>query len=250
MVIWLVSLAVATVGVSYYVKKTKRYHAITGMYCVYVALSQVLASKQVLSPIGTVLGLNALFGVMLVTAGGAFDYPFTYQLTDTMNEFFGEGKTHEMIIIAFVSQIVMTLFIFMSVHLQPAPWWMPNQPYWVRFFGLAVRITAASWIAFLVSENLDAWLFDRIKSYFGKSNAWNILARSAGSDAVSLTIDSIIFTTLAFYGVWSLNALISTILGLIVIKWLFGLIDTPFFYLSRYIVYGSLSETPEWGKNN
>lgn len=240
---WAGALLISTVGISYYVKETKSSLPIVGLYCVYYAIVQILAAKIYISPIA------ASVGVTLFLAGGSFVYPFTYQLTDTMNEFFGRKKTHEMIVIAFISQVVMTIFLYVNINLRPAPFWSEHQQAWAGFLWQGIRIIGASWVAFLVSENVDAWIYDKIRKALGKSNAKKIFMRNAGSDTISLALDSPIFVFLAFYSTMPMYALLTTMLGMYLIKWLFGVVDTPFFYLSRYIVYGSLHETGVWGKN-
>lgn len=50
-----------------------------------------------------------------------------------------------------------------------------------------------------------------------------------------MALDSTIFITLAFYGIMPVVPLI---IGITVTKWLVGLIDIPFMYLNRRIMYG------------
>ncbi|MHA1612499.1 MAG: VUT family protein, partial [Promethearchaeota archaeon] len=64
--------------------------------------------------------------------------------------------------------------------------------------------------------------------------------RSVLSDIPMLALDSVIFVTFAFGifgGNWAI--VLSTIWGQMVTKWFFGIIDTPFLYLDRWIVNSS-----------
>ena len=67
-------------------------------------------------------------------------------------------------------------------------------------FGLVPRITIASLIGFVVSQNLDVFLYHFLWSKTGntKEKLW---LRNNGSTLTSQAIDTIIFTTLAFWGV-------------------------------------------------
>ncbi|RKZ01177.1 MAG: hypothetical protein DRQ04_05170, partial [Candidatus Hydrothermota bacterium] len=59
------------------------------------------------------------------------------------------------------------------------------------------------------------------------------ILRSVTSDVLDLTLDSVIFVTLAFYGVMPLLPLI---IGQIVSKNIIGFIDTPWFLLYKKII--------------
>lgn len=140
--------------------------------------------------------------------------------------------THRMIFIAFATQVFMVMSLYLSVELPAAE---PNFPQgtWRKLMWSGIRITGASWVAFLITNNLDAWLYPRIKNLTRGRHLW---LRNAGSDAISLGLDSLIFIPLAFAGTMPLNVLLSLIIGQTVIKYFFGLVDTPFLYLTRFIV--------------
>jgi uncharacterized PurR-regulated membrane protein YhhQ (DUF165 family) len=62
--------------------------------------------------------------------------------------------------------------------------------------------------------------------------------RNVFSDIPTLALDSIIFVSIAFGGllpIWQI------IWGQILTKWFFGVIDTPFMYLSRGIISGRIN---------
>lgn len=111
-----------------------------------------------------------------------------------------------------------------------APFW-DMQESWTKIFSFVPRITVASWTAFLVSENLDAYIFDWFKKFTRGKHLW---ARNALSSLPSLAIDSFIFIPLAFYG--GSLPLLPLILGQIVIKWMVGIVNIPFMYLNKIIM--------------
>lgn len=145
-----------------------------------------------------------------------------------VNEYFGRKETHRMILIAFVTQVLMVLFLWMGNRITPAPFW-ELQGLWTEIFSLSIRVTGASWVSFLISNNFDAWLYDKISEYTRGKSLW---IRSVFSDVPSLALDSTIFVTLAFYGV---RPVLPLIIGQLVVKWLSGVIDTPFLYLYRWV---------------
>ena len=205
-----------------YIRKYHRSDAIIAIYVVYLALSQILAVKLIL------LG-------DFVAPAAVVIYPFTFQLTDTVNEHFGQAETHRMIFIAFITQILMVIFIYFGNTMDPAPFWNIDNDQWLAIFSQQFGIIAASWISFVITENLDAIIFTRIKGWTKGNLLW---VRSVLSDVPMLALDSIIFVGLAFgvfnpIGDWGL--VLSLIWGQMIMKWLFGVIDTPYIYLDRAI---------------
>jgi len=183
-------------------------------------MAQILAAK--IGDFG--LGITAPVAVLI--------FPFTFQITDMVNEAFGRKEVHRMIFIAFVSQILMTIFIWFSIDIPPAQFWdiSGNQTYWISFLGSTIRITAASWISFLITENLDAIIYSKIRKLTKGKNLW---IRNLFSDIPMLALDSFIFVTIAFLGVMDIWPLIW---GQLLTKWFFGVLDTPFIYLARGII--------------
>ena len=89
----------------------------------------------------------------------------------------------------------------------------------------------ASWIAFLISENTDAFIFSWFKKVTKGKHLW---ARNIFSSIPAMALDTVIFVSIAFYGVQPLWPLI---IGVVAIKWGIGVINIPFMYLNRWIMY-------------
>ena len=222
--VWLLSLFIATIVGSYYVRVKRKSDAIIAIYIIYLALSQIMAAKIAVFDFGF---------ASFVVPTAVLIFPFTFQLTDMVNEYFGRMETHRMIFIAFVTQVLMIFFIWFSNILPPASFWELQEP-WLDIFNLSIRITIASWVSFLITENLDAIIFAKIRKRTGRKHLW---VRSVFSDAPMLVLDSFLFVSLAYYG---LLPIVPLIIGQIILKWLSGLADTPFIYLERYVVEGEI----------
>jgi len=236
LLVWLIVIFVSTIFISHYIKIQKREDVAIAFFVLFLAMSQILAAKIGDFSIGD-FKIRAPVAVLI--------FPFTFQITDMVNENFGQRATHRMIFIAFITQIFMTIFIWFSIEMSSAPYWgfdwgsdpAEAQKWWSNFLGSTVRITAASWIAFIITENLDAILFARFKKYTKDKNLW---LRNVLSDVPTLAIDSLIFVSIAFGGVMPFQVISSIIWGQILTKWFFGVIDTPFMYLSRGIIRGKI----------
>jgi hypothetical protein len=79
------------------------------------------------------------------------------------------------------------------------------------FLGVPWRIILASFIAIVLSETADTEVYQRLLG-----RPW--LQRVAGSNAVSIPLDSMIFNAIAFAGVFAPLMLVQIIFGEIVVK--------------------------------
>jgi len=207
------------------------------LFVLFITMSQILASK---------IGDFTVFDYQITAPVAVLIFPFTFQITDMVNENFGQKATHRMIFIAFMTQILMSIFIWFSIEVPAAPFWgfdwlsdpVEAQQFWLNFFGSTIRITIASWISFIITENLDAILFAKLKKWTKGKNLW---IRNVFSDIPTLALDSVIFISIAFGGEFPLDVILIMIWGQMLTKWFFGVIDTPFMYLSRGIINGKIN---------
>ena len=133
----------------------------------------------------------------------------------------------------------MVAFFWLGDSLRPAPFWT-MQDTWSEIFGFVPRVTVASWVSFLVSENLDAYIFSWFKKRTGGRHFW---ARNVFSSLPSLAIDTFIFIPLAFWGVASLWPLI---MGQVLLKWLVGFINIPFMYINKSVLVSKNCMAQRW----
>ena len=220
-VLWIIGVTIFTILGSWYAKKYDRPDAIIGLYVAFVLFSNFTATK--IAEFN--LGFYSFFAPAAVII-----FSVTFLMTDIVNEKFGRKETHKMVFIAFFAQVAIAFFSWIILTLKPAPFWM-NQSAFELILGQVPRIIIASWIAFLISENLDAYIFDWFKKFTKGKHLW---MRNAFSSLPSMAIDSVLFVTIAFYGLQPIGSLI---MGVIVIKWLVGIIDIPFMYLNRWVMY-------------
>jgi uncharacterized integral membrane protein (TIGR00697 family) len=217
---WIVLVTSVSLFGAWYARKYHRPDGIIGIYVAFVLISNLLAFK--------IAEYNLGFTTLYATAASII-FPVTFLLTDVVNEKFGRKETQKMILIAFIAQIATAIFILISIYMKPAPFWQ-NQEMFSEVFGFAPRIMIASWVAFLVSENADAYIFAWFKKLTQGKHLWS---RNIFSSIPSIALDTIIFVVIGFYGIQPLTPLI---LGVLIIKWIVGIIDIPFMYLNRAIM--------------
>lgn len=222
-ILWVLGITSFSLFGAWYARRFGKADALIGLYVLFVAISQIAAAK--------IAEYDLSF--MTVTAPAAvLVYSVTYLLTDIVNERFGRSEVHRMIFIAFVTQVAMVFFLWLATRLTPAPFW-DKQGSWEAIVSLVPRITLASWVAFLLSENLDAWVYDIFRKLTRGKHLW---ARNVFSSIPSLTVDTFIFITIAFVGTMPLWPLIQ---GQLATKWLVGLVNIPFMYFNRWLMFGS-----------
>jgi len=218
---WIIGVTLFTILGSWYARKYNRPDALIGLYVAFIVFSNIVASK-----IGT---FNLGFATFYAPAA-VIIFSVTFLITDIVNEKFGRKETHKMILIAFFAQVAVSFFSWLVLSLNPAPF-TTNQPAFVLIFGQVPRLIIASWVSFLISENFDAIIYAWLKNITKGKHLW---IRNVFSSLPSMAIDSLLFVTIAFYGT---EPVLPLIIGLIVIKWIVAVIDIPFMYLNRWILY-------------
>lgn len=216
----IIAISIITISGSIYARKFNKPDLLIGLYVTFVILSQLLAVK--------VAAFN-FFGHVFFAPSAVLVFSVTFLLTDIVNEKFGSRETQRMIFIAFLSQVVTVFFLWAGSLISPAPFW-ELQSSWDSIYSMVPRITIASWIAFLISGNLDAYIFDLFKRVTKGRKLW---ARNIISSLPSLALDSFIFVPIAFWGVMPIWQMIT---GQIIIKWLVGVLNIPFMYINKFII--------------
>lgn len=84
--------------------------------------------------------------------------------------------------------------------------------------GVPFRIIGASLLTILIAESADTEVYQRLIK-----RSW--LVRVAGSNAVSIPLDSLLFNLLAFAGVFAPEMLVGIIAGEIVVKTTVGVVS-------------------------
>ncbi len=186
---------------------------------------------------GTILGNIAvckcvdLFG--LSTTAGNVLYASTFLVTDILSEKYGKKDAQRAVQYSFSIMLLWLLGTQLILQFTPNANDYINDSLKV-VFGLVPRITIASLIGFICSQNIDVFLYHFIwkKTGDNKSKLW---LRNNGSTLISQAIDTVIFTFLAFWGTYPTNVFVSILITTYLFKALVAVIDTPFIYIARKI---------------
>jgi len=218
--VWIIVITSFSLFGAWYARKYNRADALIGLYVAFVLISNIIAYKIAAFDFG--------FITFYATAA-TLVFSVTFLLTDIVNEKFGRKETQKMIFIALITQIAVSVFIWLAISLKPAPFFLEQEEF-AKILGFAPRIILASWVAFLISENMDAYIFAWFKK---KTRGKYLWMRNAFSSIPSMVVDTLIFVSIAFYGVQPLFPLI---IGVTAVKWIVGIVDIPFMYLNRWVM--------------
>lgn len=133
----------------------------------------------------------------VITDGGALLFPLTYILGDVLTEIYGFRAARRAIFTAMGIQVVAALTFWFVTALPPAPGWEMQEAY-ASVLGFVPRIVLASIAAFMVGETLNSYVLVWIKRYTKEGHLW---VRLLGSTVVGEFADTLVFCTIAFYGV-------------------------------------------------
>ena len=180
------------------------------LFCVCLIAANTLETKQI-----SVLGISL--------TGGLIVFPISYIINDCVCEVWGFQKARLLIWTGFAMNF---FFVAMGALCD----WIPGAPYWTNeagfhaIFGLAPRVAAASFVAFIVGSFANAYVMSKMKLRDGGHHfSWRaILSTIAGE-----SLDSLIFFPLALGGVVPTPELPKLMLWQVVLKTLYEVIALP-----------------------
>ena len=160
----------------------------------YPVIVGVFVGLLLISNIGAVKLIE--FGP-IITDGGAFLFPLVYIAGDILSEVYGFKAARKAILIGFAMSILAALTFWLVQISPPAEAW-GNQEAFESVLGFVPRIVLASVAGYLVGQLLNAWVLVKIKERTQEKALW---LRLLGSTAVGEFADTIVFCTIAFYGI-------------------------------------------------
>lgn len=152
----------------------------------------------------------------LIFPGAIFLYSLTFTLRDAVHAAGGWATAKALLWGGFAANALLAGY-GLIVNTLPKPGFFNDSAY-QAVFGSTIRVVFASLVAYLISTALDALIFERLKHR-------GVTAQVIASNAVSTTLDTVIFITLAFAGTGA--PLLNLMLGQIILKMLISLLLIP-----------------------
>ena len=180
------------------------------LFCVCLIAANILETKQI-----SVLGISL--------TGGLIVFPISYIINDCVCEVWGFQKARLLIWTGFAMNF---FFVAMGALCD----WIPGAPYWTNeagfhaIFGLAPRVAAASFVAFIVGSFVNAYVMSKMKI---RDKGRNFSLRAILSTIVGESFDSVIFFPLALGGVVPTEELPKLMLWQVLLKTVYEVIALP-----------------------
>ena len=158
-----------------------------GMTCI----AGVLGSKQV--------GLGSLPGVgPLAVEAGIFPFLLLVSLSSAVAELYGRPTADRLVRFGFIPLITAIALTFIVIQLPTdAGMYEPAKEAFPIILGQSGRLMAAGIIAYGVSMSLNVFIFSKLS----RGSAKLVAVRAAIASVLSQIVDTLIFITVAFYGV-------------------------------------------------
>lgn len=191
--------------------------ALVAFVCLMTVLANLFVTKQIM-----------LFG-RFATASDSYAVGAMFGL-NLLQEYFGKPITKKTIWISFFMLVIYA--VASQLHLAYVPSAFDSMhAHFTAILSTAPRIIIASFISFLITQHLDAWLYGSFKKLC-KNRFY--LIRNYGSLVISQFVDTVLFSFLGLYGIVAhIGSIIAVSYS---IKLMIILLGTPFLAFSKMLI--------------
>jgi hypothetical protein len=176
-----------------------------------------------------------VIGPVTFVAGVLF-FPLSYIFGDVLTEVYGYARDRRCVWAGFGALGFAALMAAVIVALPPASWWQEEQKAVATVFGNTPRIVLASILAFWSGSFVNSYVLAKMKIWTAGRWLWT---RTIGSTLCGELVDSALFYSIAFYGLWGTQHLLEVMTTQYVLKSGWEIVMTPV----TYRVVGFLKRT-------
>ncbi len=180
-----------------------------------VVLAGVLGNKQV------------ALGNWLAVEAGIFAFLILVALSSAVSELHGQGTANRLVLWGFVPLILSIMLISLVLALPASPEMQPDRlAAFDLILGQGPRLMAAGIVAYGTSQFLNVTIFSKLRGRegAGTGSVW-LAIRGAIASALSQIVDTLLFVTIAFYGVFPIANLMA---GQMLAKVTLSIVVIPF----------------------
>jgi uncharacterized integral membrane protein (TIGR00697 family) len=174
------------------------------LFCTCLIVSNLMAAKIF------VVGDITLSAAVLL-------FPVSYILNDCIAEVWGYRKARFIIWTGFAINFLVMAVFQLAVFLPPSPHW-EGAPHFDYVFGLAPRLAAASFVAFLAGSLVNAYVMSRMKL---ATRGRGFSLRAVVSTLLGEGVDSLIFFPCAYLGLLPMKEMLIVMVGEVLLKVLY-----------------------------
>ncbi|WP_340007336.1 queuosine precursor transporter [Paenibacillus sp. FSL K6-0276] len=197
----------------------------SGMYA-WVGIATVIANIQVAKTIAMPFDI-------VMTLGNTM-YVTLYMTSDLLNEKYGRAEARKAVWFGFFTLLMTTVIMQMVLVFKPQETDIAQSSL-ETIFGLMPRLALGSLTAYFISQFLDVRLYSWIRKYYSTSS--QLWVRSNGSTMISSFVDTLIFCTIAFTGMYNWSVWLEILLTTYLAKFLLTAVGTPILYIARTFTF-------------
>lgn len=204
--------------------KIRKLDLLISIYTFCVVVSELMGAKTF--PIFSIgkFQINATVAIFVL--------PLIFTINDVITEVYGKEKARSIIRSNLIVIVLIFFYSLLVTHLPSSKRFLEMNNSYNEVFGVSVRFSFASIIAFVIAEFLDVFIFAKLKEKMGKKNFW---LRNNLSNFISEFLDTMVFMFLAFYVLNLLfDANLSFILSIAIpyhaLRCFMSVIETPLAY--------------------
>ncbi len=180
------------------------------IFTVCLVIANITAQKTI-----TILGLSTTADIII--------FPISYVINDLIAEVWGFKKARLVIWMGFLINFFIVIVFQLSI-LIPANEFYSHSTAFAQILGSTLRITSASFIAFLIGSFVNAYVMSRMK-IMQKGKGFSI--RAIVSTLAGESIDSLFFFTIAFTGLMPYSVVLIMTLHNAFIKTVYEILVLP-----------------------
>ncbi|MCS7272766.1 MAG: queuosine precursor transporter [Fimbriimonadales bacterium] len=186
---------------------------VVALFVVSLLVSNIIASKII-----SIGGLTVSVALVI--------FPVSYILGDVLTEVYGYRRARLVIWIGFACNLLVVLIVAVAIALPPAPFWEHQRAY-ETVLSATPRLLVASLVAYLVGEFTNSYVLAKLK--IATQGRW-LWTRTISSTFVAQLLDTTIFTTVAFAGMYPMTTLMQISLTEWLAKTAYEALATPITY--------------------
>ena len=187
--------------------KTKVYAYLAGIFFACMITSNILATRTM------EISFIALPCSILT-------FPILFIVNDILSEIYGYKLTKDVIYLGFIINLVVVV-LYQVAMIFPSN--SPNAPAFAALLSTTPRLFVAGLISYMASNLLNSKILVKLKEKYHNL----LFVRVVGSTVIGVTVDSVIFIFISFYGVLPNELVVTMICCQIFFKVLYELIFYP-----------------------
>jgi len=173
-----------------------------------------------------IIAVKLILLVGFLVPAGIIVFPLSYLFGDVLTEVYGYGAARRVIWLGFACNGLAVIAFSLGGLAPTAPFWHQQAAY-ETILGFTPRLLLASFTAYLVGEFANSFVLAKLK--IATKGRW-LWTRTIGSTLVGEGLDTLIFISIAFWGIIPSQLILTAILTQWLFKVLYEVVATPFTY--------------------